>query len=203
MSGRATLTTVTSSSNMNVAIETRTRVHHLRSIARQTLKQPPTRLGRSRPPGGRTSRGSAGRSCVPGSWARRPTAVDEADLQRRARRPGRRNVAAVDRDFDRLAAGGVADVEDVAGGDDQRPRGERVRRDVADHVSLHAPGEDRPLVGEVVAGRAGRGGGDEAVAADVADLLAGDPVAQLGDPVVRAAGQGDVVEADLAGAVER
>src|SRR3982750_1396028 len=33
MSGRATLTTVTSSSSMKVAIETRTRVHHFRSIA--------------------------------------------------------------------------------------------------------------------------------------------------------------------------
>ena len=32
MSGNATFTTVMSSSNMNVAIEIRTRVHHLRSM---------------------------------------------------------------------------------------------------------------------------------------------------------------------------
>jgi hypothetical protein len=33
MSGKATLTTVMSSSNMNVATQTMTSVHHLRSIA--------------------------------------------------------------------------------------------------------------------------------------------------------------------------
>src|SRR6478752_1663132 len=104
--------------------------------------------------------------------------VEEADLERG---PGREvgDLAAVDRDLDRLALWRVADVEHVTGGDDQRPRGQGVRRDVADHVSLHAPGQDRPLVGEVVPGRAGGGRGDEAVAADVADLLAGNPVAEL------------------------
>ena len=41
MSGRATLTTVTSSSNMNVAIETSRRVHHLRSM-RRNPREPAT-----------------------------------------------------------------------------------------------------------------------------------------------------------------
>src|SRR5680860_1739139 len=86
--------------------------------------------------------------------------VDEADRQRRSGLQ-RAAVFAVDRDVDRLAPAGIADVQDVAGGDDEGPRGQRVRGDVGDHVALHAPGEDRPLVGEVVAGRAGRGGGDE------------------------------------------
>src|SRR6476620_1172222 len=42
MSGRATLTTVTSSNSMNVAIETRTRVHHLRSMAGDPKEPPPS-----------------------------------------------------------------------------------------------------------------------------------------------------------------
>src|SRR6201747_2818840 len=122
-------------------------------------------------------------------------AVGEADLERVAgRQVG--EIGAVDRDFDRLAARGVADVEDVPRGDDQGTRGQRVRRDVADRVSLYPPGQDRPLVSQVVAGGANGRGGDEAVAADVADLLAGEPVAELGDAVVRASGQGDVVESD-------
>ena len=70
-----------------------------------------------------------------------------------------------------------------------------MRGDEADHVALDAPGEDRAAVGEVVAGRADRGRGDESVAAHVADLAAAEPVAELGDPVVGAAGEGDVVEA--------
>ncbi|HWO84806.1 MAG TPA: NAD(+)/NADH kinase, partial [Solirubrobacterales bacterium] len=48
---------------------------------------------------------------------------------------------------DGLAAGSVSDVEDVARGDDERARGQRVGRDVADHVALHAPGQDRALIG--------------------------------------------------------
>jgi hypothetical protein len=40
------------------------------------------------------------------------------------------------------------------------------------------------------------------VTADVADLLAGDPVAQLGDPLVRAADEADVVEGHLRGAAD-
>ena len=157
---------------------------------RATLKnRPRSARGGLRPPGGRTSRGCAGRSSSPaaGPGGRPPSAKRTSSAAPAGRSV---EVGAVDRDFDRLAAGGVADVEDVAGGDDQGPRGQRVRRDVADRVSLHAPGQDRALVGEVVAGRADRGGGDEAVAADVADLLAGEPVAELGDAVVRAAGRG-------------
>ena len=58
-------------------------------------------------------------------------AVGEADLRAS---PGASvaGLRAVDGDVDRVAALGVADVEDVAGGDDQGPRGERVRGDVAD-----------------------------------------------------------------------
>src|SRR5215207_8906867 len=131
------------------------------------------------------------------AWQLREAAdrVDETDLERGAGLEVG-DLAAVDGDFDRLAIGRVEDVEDVARGDDQRPRRQRVRRDVADHVPLHPPGQDRPLVGEVVAGRPRRGGGDEAVATDMADLLPGDPVAELGDAVVGAPREGDVVEAD-------
>ena len=43
-----------------------------------------------------------------------------------------------------------------SGRDHERPRGERVRRDERHHVALHAPGEHRPAVGEVVARRARR-----------------------------------------------
>ena len=78
----------------------------------------------------------------------------------------------------------LATVQHVARGDHERPGGERVRGDEADHVALDAPGEDRPRVGEVVAGRAGRGRGDQPVAADVADLLAADAVGELGDAAV-------------------
>src|SRR6185312_11318038 len=125
--------------------------------------------------------------------------VDEADLELFA--GGElAELVAVEGDFDRLAGGRVADREDVGRRDHQGSRGQRVRGDVADHVPLHPPGQDRPLVGEVVAGRADRGGGNQPVAADVSDLVGGDPVAQLGDPVVQATREGDVVEADAAAA---
>src|SRR4029077_20901450 len=96
------------------------------------------------------------------------------------------------------AVGRVAHREDGDRGDDQGAGGERVGGDVADHIALHAPGQDRALVGEVVAGRADRGGGDESVAAHVAHLGGGDSGGQLGDPVVRAAREGHVVEAEAA-----
>src|SRR5258707_559494 len=113
MSGRATLTTVTSRSSMNVAIETRTRVHHLASIG-STLKNRKHRLwsdcqvaellpdplieAGARQLGEATDR------------------LDEADFERGA--GGELGeLAAVDRDFDRLATGGVADMEDVTRGD--------------------------------------------------------------------------------------
>src|SRR5436853_5813091 len=137
----------------------------------------------------------------PGKLRQTAYRVDEADLQRGAGLEVG-DLAPVDGNFDRLALGRVEDVEDVARGDNQGARRQRVRRDVADHVPLHPPGQDRPLVGEVVAGRSRRGGGDESVAADVADLLSGDPVAELGDAVVGAPGEGDVVEADPLFAVD-
>jgi len=111
-------------------------------------------------------------------------------------------VGAVDGDVDRLAAGSVADAEHVAGGDDQGTRGEGVGGDVAHHVPLHPPGENRTLVGEVVSGRSCGCGGDQAVAAHVPDLLTGDPVAQLCDPVVRAPAEADVVERESLLAVD-
>src|SRR5215204_6375950 len=213
MSGRATLTTVTSSNSMNVAIETRTRVHHLRSMARNPKE--PTSSADQADQGRRERRVLCTQATedaemrrsdgeVPELLANAPVEararqlrqpadrVDEADLER-GPGPEVGDLAAIDGDFDRLAIGRVEDVEDVAGRDDQGPRRQRVRRDVADHVPLHPPGQDRALVGEVVAGRSRRGGGDEAVAADVADLLPGDPVAELGDAVMEAPGEGDVV----------
>src|SRR5215212_6666900 len=66
------------------------------------------------------------------------------------------DVLPVEGDVDRVASGLVTHLEDVVGGDDQGPRGERVRGNEADHISLHPPREDRPLVGEVVAGGSGR-----------------------------------------------
>src|SRR3954454_8880573 len=120
--------------------------------------------------------------------------IEEADLQILPRlQLG--EPAAVDGHLDRLALRRVLDVENVAGGDDEGARGQRVRGDVADHVSLHSPGQDRTLVGEVVAGRTDRGGGDDAVAAHVPHLFAGDPVAELGHAVMGLPGEGDVVEA--------
>src|SRR4051812_24627421 len=121
--------------------------------------------------------------------------VEEADLERR---PGGKlgGLAAIHGDLDRLALGRVVDVEHVPRRAHEGAGGERVRRDVADDVALPPPGQNRSLVGEVVAGRADGSGSDEAVAADVPDLLAGNPIAELGDAVVGPAGEGDVVEAD-------
>src|SRR5690349_13700349 len=127
--------------------------------------------------------------------------VREAHVEGRPGRQRRRR-RAVDRDVDRLAARGIADAEHVAGSDDERSGGQRVGRDVADDVTLHSPGEDRSLVGEVVAGGPGRGRGDEPVAAHVADLLAGDAIAELRDAVVRPAAEADVVEGEALGAVD-
>src|SRR3954449_4433729 len=122
--------------------------------------------------------------------------VDEAQVEGGAGCEGARQ-SAVDGDVDRLAARGVADGEDILWGDHKGAGGERMRRDVADHVALRAPGEDRALVGEVVARRAGRRRRDEAVAAHIADLLAGDPVAQLGHAVGGTAAEADVVEGEV------
>ena len=172
---------------MNVAIEISSNVHHLRSI--RASRCPRSRLANSRirPPGARTSRGCGGRSSSPGSAPAWPT---PSRKRTSISAPGASSAdrLAVDGDVDRVAAGLVADPQDVVGGDDQRPRGQRVRRDVADHIALHPPGQDRAAVGEVVAGRPRRRRGDQPVAADVPDLLAGDRVAELGEPGVRAAG---------------
>src|SRR5437763_4843026 len=78
-------------------------------------------------------------------------ALVKGDLGLVARRK-RAELLAVDRDVDRLAAGCVSDSQDVVGGDHQRPGVERVRRYVADDIPLHAPGENRPAVREVVSG---------------------------------------------------
>src|SRR4051794_7880349 len=82
--------------------------------------------------------------------------VDEADIQGSV---GDESacLGTVDRDVYRRTPGRIADGEHVLGGDDEGASGEGVGSDVADHVALHAPGEDRALVGKVVAGRAGRG----------------------------------------------
>src|ERR1700709_2568881 len=94
-------------------------------------------------------------------------AVGEAALERVAGPQGGA-IGAVHPALDRRAARGVADVEDVPRGDDQGTRGQRVRRDVADRVSLYPPGQDRPLVSQVVAGGANGRGGDQAAAAALA-----------------------------------
>ena len=96
-----------------------------------------------------------------------------------------------------VAARAVQDVEDVVGRDDKRARRERMRRDEGDDEPLHAPGEHRPAVGEVVARRAGRRGGNETVAAHLAEAVARDRVAQFSDSPVHAAVERDVVDADL------
>src|SRR5262245_58873435 len=109
MSGRATLTTVMSSSSMNVAIEIRTRVHHFRSITR-TLENRFRRLD------GEVAEllanpqieAGSGQLGEPANVLREP----DLELVTRAERP---DLAAVDRDVDRLAARSVADEEDVFG----------------------------------------------------------------------------------------
>ena len=131
---------------------------------------------------------------MPGSWASPPTPWTKRDLGLGARFELADGVA-VYGDVHRLAAGGVGDPQRVARGHNQRPRRQRVWRDVADHEPLDPPGEDRPVVGEVVAGRAHRRRRDQAVAADVAHLLVAEAVAELGDATVREAAEGDVVEA--------
>src|ERR1700752_1660444 len=96
----------------------------------------------------------------------------------------------------RIPAGAVADGQDVVGRNNQSPGGERVRGDEADHVPLDAPGQDRTLVGEVVAGGPGGGGGDQAVTANVADFLPPEAIGKLGNPAVRLAKERDVVSRD-------
>src|SRR5581483_9481841 len=71
---------------------------------------------------------------------------------------------------------------------------EGVGGDEADREALDAPGEHGAAVGEVVAGGAGRRRRDQPVAADVADLLAGDAVGELGHRVGRPARERDVVQ---------
>src|SRR3954452_5250401 len=94
----------------------------------------------------------------------------EANLELITRRQLPRRLA-VERDLDRLATGGVSHHQGIVGRDDECPGGEGVRRDEADHIPLHAPGEDRPRVGEVVASRARGGGGHQPVAPDAPHLL--------------------------------
>ena len=101
--------------------------------------------------------------------------------------------APVDVDLDRLVARAVVDRQQVVGRDDERARGQRVRRDEGDDEARHAPGQHRPAVGEVVARRALRRGDDEAVAAHAADLLARERVGEVGDAEARLAVHGDVV----------
>ena len=90
---------------------------------------------------------------------------------------------AVERDLNRLAARGVPHLERIVWSHNERPRGQRVGRDEADHVALHAPGQDRSSVGEVVAGRARRRGDREPVAADATDLVRADRVGEIGDAI--------------------
>ena len=89
------------------------------------------------------------------------------------------------------------DRQQVARGDHQRPRGERVRRDERHHEALHAPGQDGAAVGEVVARRARGRRQHEAVAAHRPRLLAVDRVGELGHALARATVDRDVVDRRL------
>ena len=123
--------------------------------------------GRVSTRGGRTSRAGGGRSSRPAAgraarWRRRELDVD---VLARARSVAGR--AAVGRATSTGSSPrAVVDRQHVARRHDQRARGERVRRDEGDDVALHAPGQHRAAVGEVVARGALRGGDHEAVAAD-------------------------------------
>ena len=92
----------------------------------------------------------------------------------------------------------LCSVSTSSGEIDERARAQRVRSDERHGHARHAPGHHRAAVGEVVAGRSGRRGDDEAVAAHAADLLAADRVGELGDAAADLAVQRDVVERDVA-----
>ena len=112
MSGSATFTIVMSSSSMNVARQTASKVHHLRSIVRGYLDGQVAEL-----------LADASVEARPRQLGQQADAVGEAHLEPLAgRQVG--DPFAVDRDLDRLAAGGVEDVEDVGGGDDESSRGD-------------------------------------------------------------------------------
>src|SRR6201990_1369017 len=107
MSGSATLTIVTSRSSMKVATETRTRVHHLRSMPR-TLNGQEAELNREvaelvADPSVEARAGQLGEPA---------DRLDEAHLQLLAARE-EPELLPVEGDFDRLAVGRVGDGEDV------------------------------------------------------------------------------------------
>ena len=104
-------------------------------------------------PGGRTARAGGGRSSRPGSWASSAVDARELDVDVLARLQLDHR-APVDVDLDRLLARAVVDRQQVVGRDDERARGQRVRRDERDDEARHAPRQHRPAVGEVVARRA-------------------------------------------------
>ena len=115
----------------------------------------------------------------------------DVDVLARGQLAGR---AAVDVDLDRLLAARVVDRQQVVGRHHERAGGQRVRRDEGDDEAAHAPRQDRAAVGEVVAGRALRGGDHEPVAAHAPDLLPRQPVGEVGDAHARLAVHGDVVD---------
>src|SRR5215208_565536 len=220
MSGSATLTTVMSSSSMNVATHTASKVHHLRAIRNLLDRVAPVATFTTTTKGRSPNRqcevsyrdlGEAlGESLVrepaelladaaveglSGQLRERAQAGVEGDLHLTAARELRDGLS-VEHDVHRLAPGLVDHAQDVVGRNHQRPRGERVRSDEADHVALDSPREDRALVGEVVAGGSDRRRGHQPVATHVTDLLPAEPVRELGDASVRPPDERDVVQRD-------
>ena len=180
---------------MNVARQTASRLHHFRAIQAGSL---PNGLRRQTPLGGPLGElpELLADPLVEVRARQLSQAADrllEADLELVARRQLPRRLA-VERDLDGLAPRRVANLERVVGRHDQRARGEGVRRDEADHVSLHAPRQDRPGVGEVVARRPGGRRGHQPVAADAPHLLVADRVRELCHAPVGSPDEADVVE---------
>ena len=122
-------------------------------------------------PAGRSARAAGGRSSRPAAGRAGPASRTNSHVRVLARRQlGHR--ASVDVELHGLLAARVVDGQQIVRRDDQRARGERVRRDEGDDEALDAPGQHGPAVGEVVARRALRRGDHEPVAAHAADLLA-------------------------------
>ena len=144
----------------------------------------------------RTCRAGGGRSVAPGACASRALSCSKrigmvasgASVQ-----TGRPSVVTSTSSSRRA----VGHLQRVVGRHHERAGGERVRGDEGDDVALHSPGQHRTAVGEVVAGRARRGGDHQAVAANLAELLALHRVGELGHAPVGAPVEGDVVDGEL------
>ena len=86
----------------------------------------------------------------------------------------------------------------MAAAEDQRPAVERVRRDEGDGDGIDAPLDDRAARREVVAGRAGRGGDEDAIAAALAEVDTVDGPLEDGHAAELIGRHEDVVDGDEA-----